>query len=310
MNDNSTAYGSFRWALENAQDGDTIEFARNLSGKIYYRSNTEALKIDKKSITIIGHNVIIDGQSEANSQVSRCCLEISSLANNNIIIDGITFQNGNNWGFDGGAIQYSTNNKSSKLKITNCSFINNQATNGGALSFNGGYLTIEDSHFIGNSAGRHGGAICFASSLGNNVIQYNIDNCTFKNNNATNFGGALYAYYGYNSQLDYKVQNSKFIDNTASNGGGIWTREIYMDHVYMKGNKALQSGTGYGGGAVYLIDGNADLRYCTLTQNHAASYGGGFLFNSGNMLKIENSIIDGNTCDFKDMSDHGSGAEL
>ena len=87
------------------------------------------------------------------------------------------------------------------ILITNCVFDNCTSGVGGAV-----YL-----HGTGLSANRHS----------------NIINCTFKNCEATEWGGAL------GSSQDYlNVENCKFINNTAAhNGGAIYANGAFMNNT-------------------------------------------------------------------------------
>ncbi len=114
----------------------------------------------------------------------------------NGLIYGCSFINntGAQYGF-GGAVRICE-----EIFVSNCTFENNSAEYGGAIS--GGH--ISDCIFINNSA-KFGGASAWVS----------VSDCMFINNHAANGGGAIYA--GTND----KVFNCSLINNHADNGGAI-----------------------------------------------------------------------------------------
>ena len=86
------------------------------------------------------------------------------------------------------------------LNVTNSSFSNNFASNGGAIASSSSpdtitdtttvTMTIKNSTFTGNSSSSDGGAIFHSDGV------LNISNCTLTRNSANNDGGAV-DLYGY-----------------------------------------------------------------------------------------------------------------
>lgn len=154
------------------------------------------------------------------------------------IINGGSFEGNKAAGYGGAVINYG------KLTVNDGTFKGNEAKNGGAISsikgspeliVNGGTfennksndkwggaivaknkVSVKNATFDGNVSG-NGGAI-FAYDADNAAIE----NCTFKNNNATNnktvkHGGALFV----NGGKDVSIRSNTFIKNTAQDGGAL-----------------------------------------------------------------------------------------
>ncbi len=201
-------------------------------------------------------------------------------------ITGLTLQNGNGTGGDGGAIYNSggtltldqdvlTNNTISgnggavfstgTLTVTNSTFTNNAAPTGygGAIYQPSGSLTIQNSTFTGNSAQFSFGAVGAGGTT-------TVTGSTFNSNSAGNSEGGL-----GNSGTMY-VYNSTIANNTTTNwnGGGFGNLN--------PGTATLVNVT---------ISGNADN---TAGNSGGAERSGGGVYNSGT-LTIQNSIIAGNS---------------
>ena len=190
--------------------------------------------------------------------------------------------------------------------VKGCSFAGNSAgMTGGTLFSNfGGKITVSDTVFTGNSAAKRGGAVCVMDNVtidncvftGNSAIYggaiysgdesqrvacngWGIDgirtglwvsNCEFKDNVATENGGAMYMFMSCYSN----VKNSTFTGNEAPQGSALWTMEnLNMQDLIITGNKAR--GEGY---AVYLAEAEYD----------GHSYVKGLMKISGDMLITDN----------------------
>ena len=101
------------------------------------------------------------------------------------------------------------------VTIDNCTFLNNNASCGGAVYVKGGSLNIINSYFKDNYAELFGGAILAVST------NTNISNTDFRNNKVDYNGGAVYSYYG-----DIIVTGSVFANNSADNGGALYINNV------------------------------------------------------------------------------------
>ena len=169
--------------------------------------------------------------------------------------------------------------------MNNCTFTNNQANNGGAISTAGdGYLSVSNSNFTNNKAMDYGGAL--------SGYNYVVNNCIFTNNQAT-LGGAI--YYS-TAEFSSFVNGSTFTNNQASHGGAIYTNGRYslgVNGSTFTNNKAYNNGGAINGligisgstftnnqashgGAIYTNNTWFSLyvNNCTFTNNQATKYGG------------------------------------
>ncbi len=216
-------YSTISDAVSSANDGDIILIA---SGK-YSGNGNVAITIDKEIIiTSYGdEDVILDGESTSS---------IFYVTSSNVVIDGLTFINGN--AINGAAIYYESGSKNNI--INNSKFINNYASScAGAVFYDSGENSqILNSVFENNSA-YYGGAILYLYDSSDNVIS----NTNFTGNNAfSDNGGAIYYFYGSSNCL---FNNTQFEANTALyNGGAIyyyWTvSNISFIESSFKNNKA------------------------------------------------------------------------
>jgi predicted outer membrane repeat protein len=173
-----------------------------------------------------------------------------------VTIEGLSFQNGNAEGNDGGAIYARSAN------ISNCNFSGNSAgEDGGAVYLYSG--NISNSSFSGNNA-TWGGAVFY-------LYSGNITNSSFSGNSAMWGGAAFYLYYG-------NISNSSFSGNNATWGGAVYGSDNITNSSF-NGNRA-----NYRGGAVY---GFGNIINSTLSKNGASNSGGAF-YGSGTIL---NSIF-------------------
>ena len=160
------------------------------------------------SITIDGQGHTIDANGKA---------RIFNIKSNNVILKNIILKNGNTTG-DGGAIFF---DKAVTGTVINCTFTNNTAIGGGAMSRG----SAINSTFNDNTASDAGGAMCYSHALNcifnGNTVSYaggamfmgSAVNCTFNNNAASQFGGAMF---------EGAAVNCLFNGNTASEGDAMF----------------------------------------------------------------------------------------
>ena len=206
----------------------------NITGGVFEnnsaKTNGGAIRLGQNAIaSIIGASF---NKNEAKSG--------GAIYNSNelIINDGVTFSENKSNDNGGAIINYG------KLTVNGGTFKGNEAKNGGAISSTSDYgeLTIVGGTFENNkSTGKWGGAIVAknivsvknatfdgnVSGNGGAIFAYDangaaIENCTFKNNSATNentvkHGGALFVNGGKN----VSIKSNTFIKNTAKDGGAL-----------------------------------------------------------------------------------------
>ena len=227
-------FNDIQTAINNASSGSIIE----LSG--LYIGNGTQITINKK-LTIIGtDDATLDAKGKS---------KIFYLNANEITLKNIKFINGNS--DTGGAI--SAYSFIFSNCISNCTFINNIAKDGGAIGGFGRESIIKNCTFINNTANMGGGAISIDA---NSDIE--INNSTFTNNNAKYNGGAIYIF----GTPDSTINECYFTKNTANNNGGA---------IYWKSGE------------------NCKIKQCTFIKNTGNNGGAINLENPANTTQILNS---------------------
>jgi len=120
--------------------------------------------------------------------------------------------------------------------INNSTFINNSAHSGGAIySWVYGKFTLtNNSYFINNRAHLDGGAIFLRETI------CEFSDLEFKDNNATNYGGAIYGGSGFYPSI-IEINNAKFNGNNATSGSAIYLEkdsEIHLENIKFGKNRA------------------------------------------------------------------------
>lgn len=171
---------------------------------------------------------------------------------------------------------------------------------GGAI-YSGGYLSVDNTVFKGNSALKtnedgykegQGGAIYFNGFGGNEELLYfpglKVTNSKFENNNSAE-GGAI-----YNEGIVKEFKGNTFTGNNASQEYQSVTDNTYDDNgITVSQNSVYKSHSG-SGGAIY--NKNADLNIESNTfENNTAAYGGAIF----NEVPDENSTANLNIKDSK-----------
>ncbi len=321
--------GSLRNAIATANSGDTIQFAKGLTGKTI-TLKTGQLTLNK-DLTIDGGGA--PGLTISGNNASRVFyLDKEKQAR----IENLTIANGKTLGAGGGI----DTRHESVLTLENVKVHNNTSELGGGIRV--GHLakaTIIDSSFVGNDgtltnkhAGFSAGAISHNESRGQLIIR----GTTFANNKGFN-GGAIYSISG----VTFVVEDSIFRNNTAKNragGGAIFTDgvssknyssglandgKIIIRRSQFEGNATEGEGGalflwGYGndkailedssfinnaatknskgkakGGAIWAKMG-LDIRDVTFANNSATQQGGALWFESSQPANIINSTFSGN----------------
>lgn len=123
-----------------------------------------------------------------------------------------------------------------QLKITNCLFMNNESTKGGAIYIeNGGF--VDSCMFINNICGGNGsGGAFYVKTLGS------AQNSTFIGNKAYYGGAVLITASGGTADGFASIVNCKMYDNEATEGGAIRSYKGTMINCIAANNKATQGG--------------------------------------------------------------------
>lgn len=220
--------------------------------------------------TLTGENLLFDKAKNGYAAGIMACGDIT--------LTNCTFQNLS--GTKAGGALYT--NKGVTGRFTNCTFTNNTSeAHGGAVCCSGSTNYFTDCVFTGNtSTGKstNGGAI-FLQNAGASA---EIINCTFTENTATNYDGAVEQN---NNVTDgaLKIVNTTFTNNTAKGGGALltWMGDVTVENCSFEHNEA----TGTSGGAWYASLKTAvtyKVAGCYFGENLSAAHGGAILSTSKN----------------------------
>ena len=230
-------------------------------------------------ITIDGQGHKIDAKNQGRIFYIQDC--------SNVILKNIIFVNAHVEDREIGAAI--TAARASNLEISNCSFINSTASNGGAVymfesanwtftgcSFKdnsanlvGGALTlssckncvVSECSFTHNTADEDGGAIMEIDGANNTI-----SGCIFENNSAKNYAGAVYGTRSNDTVVTYCT----FINNTGANTGAIHRSNCKNGTVsYCNFINNSATNTDYNtGSAIFWDNGaNSTVSYCNFTGN-------------------------------------------
>ncbi len=271
--------GSLRYALTNAQDGDTITFDPNYfsgGGTIAVSASLDVVS----NVTITGPGANLLTIDASGAVLTAGVLYISGGVTASI--SGLTIADGNNTGNSstrtGGGIE-----NHGTLALTNTTVRTNQAPSGGGI-YNGGRMTLTNVAVRGNNADASGGGIYNGGWL--TVTNSSVSgNSAYGGSSGSGGGGGI-----YNDGL-LTVAGSSVDTNTVGDGpgGGILSSEpLIITNSTVNGNEAN------GGGGI-SSSGQTTVTGSTISGNTSDQGldGGGF---SGTGT-ISNSTISGNnTC--------------
>ena len=211
------------------------------------------------------------GKGSGNCEIENCVFE-------NNFVDNTT-------GGHGGAIEW----YAEKGLVSNSSFTNNYAYNGGAIyvGSDSGQINVTGSTFTKNHALNSGGAISLDASA------VTINQTKFYDNYAVE-GGALYV--GGQGETNY-VYDSVFEGNNATGGNGGAINWIASSGTIINSN--LTSNHAYYGGGLYFggLSANSVVSNCIFTDNHA-KYNGGAIDCNSSQMTLTHTLFDGNYAQF------------
>lgn len=199
---------------------------------------------------------------------------------------------GNNTGLYGGALYYSSDGS---MVIDTCDFTGNETTSGtgGAIYFTSassmyikqstfssntsasyggaiqatGYVTLEDSSFVGNHCLNNTGGAC-------NLSESSVSGCLFSGNISDGAAGAI--SYSLDASDSCSLMNTTIHGNSAvNNGGGVTfysseSPNAYIAYCTITGNTGDSNGdsTGDGGGIWQGGSVNPVMKSCVVADNH------------------------------------------
>ncbi|RAP50111.1 MAG: hypothetical protein BZ136_02085, partial [Methanosphaera sp. rholeuAM74] len=195
------------------------------------------------------------------------------------IIRGCQFMD-NTATYIGGAI---LNNELGVLEITNSTFINNTAHNGGSIVNYLGTANIFNSTFTENTADNDAAVIL---NDGGNLY---VSGSDFTNNHANN-SGAIYNQHDGN----VTIIGSEFTNNYANSAGGAIYNEANLDLSTSKFTNNTAENN-FGGAIINFGSNHTLISDCEFTNNYAQSYGGAILHFNVSGVMVTGSTFTNNT---------------
>lgn len=260
-NTNDSGAGSLRQAIDDANDGDIINFDLAPYPKTITVSTT-LLTFDSITINGPGSDKLMVRMTGADS-VFKLNGGVDSI---DVTIKGLRISGGN--ATSGGGI-YSVY---THLLLDGCLVCENRASGGGGVAIygDGSELTAVDTEISGNTAyGANGGGINFfgdgALSLERVVVTDNF--CEF-------YGGGVYMA----SPGTVTIKDSFITENNADKfGGGVYwgindgDGKLVMTDCEISGNTVSESS----GGGLHISGPEIEMTRCLISANKADGYGGG-----------------------------------
>jgi CSLREA domain-containing protein/uncharacterized repeat protein (TIGR01451 family) len=205
-------------------------------------------------------------------------------ANGGMTVDKTTFLH-NTGSDDGGAIYW---DNFTNVTVTNSSFTDNTAYEGGAVYDNdSSAMTLSNDTFTRNSGSDGGGAVLLDAT---NTTQYTLDHDVFDHNDSVDDdGGAVLWYYGQLTST-----GSTFVNNTGGNGAAL-ALENSLEHPQLTlVNATISNNTAASeGGGIYVSDPTpATLTNDTIAFNTADSGSGGGI-SGATKLELTNGVQTG-----------------
>lgn len=263
--------GSVIWVKEGIYKGESVDgyaFRLMRNSKIYGGfKGDEPFDYDLSLRNFEAHPSILDGDHRLG-----VVTVLPYLGSDNIVIDGLTIQNGK---ADEGAGHLVTSNTT----VSNCKICYNNATdNGGGLATmpNSLNITINNCEFFGNES-KNGGAI---QEYGGTTLNL----CNIHDNVASISGGGIHDISGIKPSV---FVNCKISNNSASIGGGMHSSQARTTLW----NCLINNNTAQKGGGCY---GEPNLFNCTIVKNEGLEDFGGIYNTQTIPHEIKNCIIWGN----------------
>lgn len=292
--------GTLRYAVSNADSGDTILIAADLKhtpivlthGELVLNKNVAIRGVGNVAETVsgggtarvfevaAGATVIIDnlvltgGNGLANNPSGTSSLDLNGGAILNLgtltVCDSTLTGNSS---YNGGGI----GNIGGTVMVNDDTLSGNSATQGGALATFGGMMTVSGSTLFNNRVVGVGGAI---ENAGRTTVR---DSFLSSNSAPYSGGGGIFN----DIHGDLQVQRSYLSHNAALNGGGIYN--VYSQTVTIS-DSALDHNTADNDGGGIGNVGTMTVSHSRLSYNSAGSDGGG-IANEGILMINEGSTL-------------------
>lgn len=226
-------------------DGNNV----NVTGCIF--------KDNDYSISAYGSDFVISDSSFIS--ISQTAVSLSGF---NHMVMGCNFTGNGNGALFLGSYSSGGSNLYGKFTVRNCIFSNNRGESGAAIK-TGSYLL---------------------NNVGGNGSNVWIDNCTFNNNQAYYWGGAIYGEIG-----GVAVANSRFDNNVLENGDGGSICLRGDNNIVINSN--FTNGHAREGGFINVVGNNLTIDKCRFKDGQA-DYRGGAICYQGLKMTVINSFFE------------------
>ena len=260
-------------------------YANHGGGAIYVLSEIK----DPNNYPKAGENLVIKNCNFTNNFAKITAGAIGVYGNNTQVIGCNFVSNRVKPSTDreayGGAIQIGRDGYNLKDSVLDCNFINNHALTYASVASHGGAGCVRDGviyqncKFINNSASQ-GGALTYHASG-------SIKDCIFINNSASLYGGALSTGY-VDMDMDLKVINCNFDGNRAPYGGAIQLKGKNIEIKESEFNKNIAS---INGGAVNIVAKTVTINNDEFNKNIAYVNGGAVYINGDKTTVVSSSFV-------------------
>ena len=295
----SSAYETIKAALEDAEDGDTIDVVAG--------SFDDCLVIEKIALEITGAGAaatVLDGNDGCDGLISLdkgASLTLSGVTVTNrndpairaedstLVLDAVTIEDSGDstsYYYGGAAVIV----EGSELTVTDSTFRDNDGYYGGHLTVNGRSTANVSNTTFADGYGVYGGAIFV-----DGISELNTEDCTFSDHLAYYYGGALYVagQSKASSTGDTWTDNDSATFYSYGQGGAVMITEFSTFSVTggsFTGNRSVY------GGAMHA-DGYSSL---TLSEvgfegNESSSYGGALDLSEASATTDAGSVYTDNT---------------
>ncbi len=256
---------------------DLVDGASNNNGNVNLGSNIYSRGSSESSIRVEGKiNLKVSGTSKSNMATldARHNGRIFVITNDSSVsFQYVRFLKGGNGSSTSGNAVYARGN----VTVKNCYFEGCEGESGTAVAIfsTASHSTILDSEFVSNK-GIHPSSEddwIEGAAIDSHANHTTIKGCVFKNNVATEAGGAVnFANYTIGNSL----ADCNFTNNNANIGGALRAVacELLVNNCIFNNNYATA-----GGGAIYFRDSKVTLTGCTFSDNKANNSNGGAIIN-------------------------------
>jgi hypothetical protein len=275
---------------------DVINFAGGLAGTITLKG--DALQI-KDPVDIEGPG---PGQITVAQSAEKRVIHITLPTPAPVTIAGLHIADGTSSG-RGGNIENDIEHPASSLTIVNCLITGGSASDyGGGIGAFGGSLTLRSTTVSDNHAIAGGGVWA-----GGENVAVNIENSTLSRNVATStFAGGLILEINGGSAT---ITGSTFSGNQAKSDGGAIAGSLSNATATIANSTIFNnSSAGFGGGGIDINGEPALIEASTISGNHSTgplANGGGIASDLKNPVRLEDTIVAGNTANSAGVDIHG-----